>query len=143
MIVQNGGTRALCARLFYAQGVTAISQITASQVQAGDDGIVWLQLGRVPVRLPEPAASIALAVVANRKGHATIGAARPAARHCSSSRPRFPPRSSPAPSTSAPTSLPPWPRLSAGDWAAYAADVSRRPQQQPAQPAELSPNDTS
>ena len=31
-----------------------------------------------------------------------------------------------------------WQRLSAGDWAAYAADVSRRPRQQAAQPAEPS-----
>ena len=61
--------------LLYAQGVTAISRMTASQVHAGDDGTVRLQLGRVPVQLPDPVASIALAVAANRKGHATIGAA--------------------------------------------------------------------
>ncbi len=30
----------------------------------------------MPVQLPDPVASIALAVAANRKGHATIGAAR-------------------------------------------------------------------
>jgi hypothetical protein len=63
--------------LLYAQGVTAISRMTASQVQAGDDGTVRLQLGRVPAELPEPVASIALAAAANRKGHATIGAAVP------------------------------------------------------------------
>jgi hypothetical protein len=63
--------------LFYAQGVTALSRMTAGQVQAGGNGTVRLQLGRVPVQLPEPAASIALAVAANRKGHATIGAAGP------------------------------------------------------------------
>jgi hypothetical protein len=51
--------------------------MTASQVHAGDDGTVRLQLGRVPVQLPEPVASIALTVAANRKGHATIGAAKP------------------------------------------------------------------
>lgn len=63
--------------LLYAQGVTAISRMTAGQVQSGDDGTVRLQLGRVPVELPEPVASITLAVAAKRKGHATIGAAGP------------------------------------------------------------------
>ena len=62
--------------LLYAQAVTAISRMTAGQVQSGD-GIVRLHLGRVPLKLPEPVASIALAVAANRKGHATIGAAGP------------------------------------------------------------------
>jgi hypothetical protein len=36
-----------------------------------------LRLGRVPVQLPEPAAALARAVAANRKGHATIGAREP------------------------------------------------------------------
>ena len=45
--------------LLYAQGVTAISRMTASQVQASD-GIVRLRLGRVPVQLPEPVAALAL-----------------------------------------------------------------------------------
>ena len=40
--------------LLYAQGVTAISRMTAGQVQARDDGTVRLQIGRVPVQLPEP-----------------------------------------------------------------------------------------
>jgi hypothetical protein len=62
--------------LLYAQGATAISQMTTSQIQAGDDG-VCLRLGRVPIRLPEPVAALARTVLANRKGHATIGARQP------------------------------------------------------------------
>lgn len=147
--------------LLYAQGVTAIRLMTAGQAQAGDDGTVQLRLGRVPVGLPEPVASIALAVAANRKGHATIGAAGPSPWLFPGGQPGQPisgarltqrlealgisPRQArstalfqlaaeiPAAilartlgiSTSAAVT---WQRLSAGDWAAYAADVSRRNQ---------------
>jgi hypothetical protein len=62
--------------LLYAQGATAISQMTTGQIQAGDDG-VRLRLGRVPIHLPEPVAALARTVLANRKGHATIGARQP------------------------------------------------------------------
>jgi hypothetical protein len=62
--------------LLYAQGATAISQMTTGQIQAGDDG-VRLHLGRVPIHLPEPAATIARTVLANRKGRAAIGARHP------------------------------------------------------------------
>ena len=62
--------------LLYAQGATAISQMTAAQIQASDDS-VRLHLGRVPIHLPEPAATIARAVLANRKGQAAIGARQP------------------------------------------------------------------
>jgi hypothetical protein len=62
--------------LLYAQGATAISRMTTSQIQANAHG-VRLHLGRVPIRLPEPVAALARAVVANRKGHATIGALAP------------------------------------------------------------------
>ena len=64
--------------LLYAQGATAISQMTTGQIQAGDDG-VRLRLGRVPIHLPEPVAALARTVLANRKGHATIGARQPSA----------------------------------------------------------------
>ena len=60
----------------YAQGATAISQMTTGQIQAGEDD-VRLRLGRVPVQLPEPAAALARTVLANRKGHANIGASQP------------------------------------------------------------------
>ena len=50
--------------------------MTTGQFQAGDDG-VRLRLGRVPIHLPEPVATIARTVLANRKGHATIGARQP------------------------------------------------------------------
>ena len=62
--------------LLYAQGATAISQMTAAQIQASDNS-VRLRLGRVPIHLPEPAATIARTVLANRKGQAAIGARRP------------------------------------------------------------------
>lgn len=62
--------------LLYAQGATAISQMTTGAIQAGDDG-VRLRLGRVPIYLPDPVAALARAVLANRKGHATIGARQP------------------------------------------------------------------
>ena len=145
--------------LLYAQGVTAISRMTASQVHAGD-GIVRLRLGRVPVQLPEPVAALALTVAANRNGHATIGAAGPSPWLFPGGQPGLPvsgqrltqrlgalgirPRR--ARSTALfqlATEIPAailartlgvsidvavtWQRMSAGDWAAYAADVSRRP----------------
>jgi hypothetical protein len=62
--------------LLYAHGATAISQMTTSQIQASDDS-VRLRLGRVPIHLPEPLATIARTVLANRKGHASIGARQP------------------------------------------------------------------
>jgi hypothetical protein len=62
--------------LLYAQGATTISQMTTGQLQAGNDG-VRLRLGRVPIHLPEPVATLACTVLANRKGHATIGARQP------------------------------------------------------------------
>ena len=52
--------------------------MTAAQIQASDDS-VRLRLGRVPIHLPEPAATIARTVLANRKGQAAIGARRPSA----------------------------------------------------------------
>ena len=62
--------------LLYAQGTTAISQMTTDQVQASAND-VRLRLGRVPIQLPEPVATLARTVAANRKGHATIGARKP------------------------------------------------------------------
>ena len=150
--------------LLYAQGVTAISRMTACQVQAGGDGAVRLQLGRVPVELPEPVGSIALAVAANRKGHATIGAAGPSPWLFPGGQPGQPisgarltlrldaigisPRQARSTALFQLAAEVPaailartlgvstdvavtWQRLSAGDWAAYAADISRRPPQQP------------
>ena len=64
--------------MLYAQGATAISQMTTGQLQAGHDG-VRPRLGRTPIHLPEPVATIARTVLANRKGHASIGARQPSA----------------------------------------------------------------
>ena len=44
--------------LRYAQGVAATSRMTVGQIQA-DDGDVRLRLGRVPIQLPEPVATLA------------------------------------------------------------------------------------
>ena len=121
----------------------------------------------MPVQLPDPVASIALAVAANRKGHATIGAAGSSPWLFPGGQPGQPisgarltkrldalgisPRQArstalfqlaaevPAAilartlgiSTNVAVT---WQRLSAGDWAAYAADVSRRPRSSPSRP---------
>ena len=62
--------------LLYAQGATAISQMTTKQIHT-DDHDIRLHLGRVPIQLPEPVATLARTVIANRKGHATIGTLTP------------------------------------------------------------------
>lgn len=41
------------------------------------DEDVRISFGRAPIRLPDPVANLARAVVATRKGHATIGATEP------------------------------------------------------------------
>ena len=38
---------------------------------------VHLQLGRAPIHLPEPVATLARTVTSHRKGHATVGALTP------------------------------------------------------------------
>ena len=149
--------------LLYAQGATAISSMTSSQVQA-DGGTIRLHLGRVPIQLPEPVASIALAVAANRKGHATIGATGPSPWLFPGGQPGRPistarltlrlealgislrqarstalfqlaaeiPAAILARTLGVSTDVAVvWQRLSAGDWASYAADVSRRTTPQP------------
>ncbi|MFI5065484.1 MAG: hypothetical protein ACHP9Z_16120 [Streptosporangiales bacterium] len=58
--------------LLYAQQPAAISRLTLGHVQAGGDQ-VRLMLGREPVVLPEPLASLILQVAATRRGHAVIG----------------------------------------------------------------------
>jgi hypothetical protein len=50
--------------------------MTVEQIQASADDI-RLHLGRVPIQLPEPIATLARTVISNRKGHATIGALAP------------------------------------------------------------------
>ncbi len=50
--------------------------MTVSQILVSEHD-VRLRLGRAPIQLPEPVATLARAVTANRKGHATIGAAQP------------------------------------------------------------------
>jgi hypothetical protein len=145
--------------LLYAQHTTAISRMTTGQVQADGD-TVRLSLGRVPVQLPEPVATLARTVAANRKGHATIGAAKPSPWLFPGGQPGRPVsgdrltqrlealgirsrRTRSAALFQLATEIPAailartlgistdaaaaWQRLSAGDWAAYAADVSRRP----------------
>lgn len=151
--------------LLYAQGVTAISQMTTGQIQASADD-VRLRLGRVPIQLPEPVATLARTVAANRKGHATIGARAPSPWLFPGGQPGRPISSARLtqrlsnvgirPSQDRSTALfqlateipaailartlgistdaaVTWQRHSAGDWATYAADVSRRPSQETAE----------
>ncbi len=58
--------------LLYAQQPAAISRLTLDHVQASGDQ-VRLLLGREPVVLPEPLATLVLQVAATRRGHAVIG----------------------------------------------------------------------
>jgi hypothetical protein len=58
--------------LLYAQWPSAVSRLTLDHVQHRDDQ-VRLRLGREPVVLPEPLASLVLELVATRRGHAALG----------------------------------------------------------------------
>ena len=58
--------------LLYAQRAARISRLTLAHVQQSGDG-VRLHLGARPVVLPEPLAGLVLDLVANRRGHATLG----------------------------------------------------------------------
>jgi hypothetical protein len=62
--------------LLYAQQTAAISRMTVDQIQDGTTEVT-IRLGRAPIQLPEPVAALARTMLANRKGHATIGAASP------------------------------------------------------------------
>lgn len=59
--------------LLYAQNPASICRMVVADIDTTSDS-VNLHLGRTPIQLPEPVAEIARSVVANRKGHATIGA---------------------------------------------------------------------
>jgi hypothetical protein len=144
--------------LLYAQWPSAVSRLTLDHIQANSDE-VRLQLGREPVVLPEPLASLVLELVDNRRGHAAIGdqgtspwlfpggqPGRPVSAYQLGERLRqlgLHPRQ--ARSTALfqlATDLPAvmlarllgihisvavaWQRASSGDWANYAAEVSRR-----------------
>lgn len=144
--------------LLYAQGATAISRMTVEQIHI-DAHEVRLQLGRVPIQLPEPVATLARDVVAHRKGHATIGVLAPSPWLFPGGQPGRPIstarltqrlndlgiRPNQTRSTALfqlATQIPAailartlgihtdvavtWQRLSGGDWASYAAQVSQR-----------------
>jgi hypothetical protein len=144
--------------LLYAQWPAAISRLTLSHVQTSGDH-VRLSLGREPVTLPEPLASLVRQLLTTRHGHAAIGddgtsawlfpggqPGRPISSYRLAERLReHGIYSGQARSTALfqlATDLPAavlarllgihitvavaWQRASAGDWAVYAADVSRR-----------------
>lgn len=144
--------------LLYAQNPASICRMVIDNIDTTSDP-VSLHLGRAPIQLPEPVAEIARSVVANRKGHATIGALAPSPWLFPGGQPgrpistgqlavrlnRLGIRPGPARSTALfqlATEIPAailartlgihtdvavsWQRLSAGDWASYAADISRR-----------------
>lgn len=58
--------------LLYAQTPATISRLTLDHVQA-DGTNVRLRLGREPIVLPEPLASLVLQLVASRHGHGALG----------------------------------------------------------------------
>jgi hypothetical protein len=146
--------------LLYAQWPSVISRLTLDHVQASDHQI-RLHLGREPVILPEPLASLVRQLVATRRGHAALGdqqtspwlfpggqPGRPISAYQLAERLRqLGIRSAQSRSTALfqlATDLPAailarmlgihinvataWQRASAGDWAAYAADISHRTQ---------------
>jgi len=144
--------------LLYAQPSSTISQLTTSDVDTSGD-TVTLRLGRVPVALPEPLASLARALVAKRRGHAVLGdqgtsrwlfpGGRPAQPVHPATLGRRLQRIGLQPSRARqtamfelagelPAAIPArtlgihikvaveWQQLAAGDWARYAAEISRR-----------------
>ena len=146
--------------LFYAQWPSVISRLTLDHVQA-TSSTVRLHLGREPVILPEPLASLVRQLAATRQGHAALGyqgispwlfpggqPGRPISAYQLAERLRqLGIRSGQSRSTALfqlATDLPAailarllgihisvaatWQRASAGDWTAYAAEVSRRTQ---------------
>lgn len=58
--------------LLYAQWPATISRLTLDDVHTGDQQ-VRLRLGREPIVLPEPLATLVLHLLASRHGHATLG----------------------------------------------------------------------
>jgi hypothetical protein len=58
--------------LLYAQWPSTISRLTIDHVNTAGDQ-VRLSLGRTPITLPEPLASLTLTLVATRRGHAVLG----------------------------------------------------------------------
>jgi hypothetical protein len=144
--------------LLYAQRASAISRLTLGRLQAAD-GQVRIRLGREPVILPEPLATLAMQLAATRRGHAAIGDQGTSAWLLPGGQPGQPisafqlterlrqlgirsGQSRSAALFQLATDLPAavlarllgihitvaaaWQRASAGDWAAYAAEVSRR-----------------
>ena len=144
--------------LLYAQGATTISRMRVEQIHI-DAHDVRLQLGRVPIQLPEPVAALARDVIAHRKGHATIGAVAPSPWLFPGGQPGRPISTARLTQRLANLGLRPnqtrstalfqlateipaailartlgihthvavtWQRLSGGDWASYAAQVSQR-----------------
>ena len=138
--------------------VTAISQMTVEQIHI-DDHDVHLLLGRVPIHLPEPVATLARTVLARRKGHATIGALTPSPWLFPGGQPGRPISTARLTQRLANLGIRPnqtrstalfqlateipaailartlgihtdvavaWQRLSGGDWASYAAQISQR-----------------
>jgi hypothetical protein len=140
--------------VLYAQNPASICRMVIDNIDTTSDR---LHLGQAPIQLPEPVAEIARSVVANRKGHATIGALTPSLWLLPGGQPgrpistgqltlrlnRLGIRPNQARNTALfqlATEIPAailartlgihtdvavsWQRLSAGDWATYAADIS-------------------
>jgi hypothetical protein len=144
--------------VLYAQWPSVISRLTLDHVQASDNEI-RIHLGREPVILPEPLASLIRQLIVSGRGHAALGdqqtspwlfpggqPGRPISAYQLAERLRQLGISSRQSRSTAlfqlATQVPAavlarmlgthisvaaaWQRASAGDWTAYAADVSRR-----------------
>jgi hypothetical protein len=131
--------------LLYAQWPAAISHLTLGHVDTSDDQ-ARIRLGREPVVLPEPLDALVRQLVATRHGHAAIGDAGTSPWLFPGGQPgQLGIRSGQSRSAALfqlATDLPAailalllgihisvavaWQRAAAGDWAAYAADISHR-----------------
>ena len=59
--------------LLYAQKTTVVSRLTTDRLDVSE-GRVRLRLGKVPIVLPDQVADLALGLMTNQRGHATVGA---------------------------------------------------------------------
>ncbi|MFF7074574.1 hypothetical protein [Streptomyces pseudovenezuelae] len=103
--------------ILYAQKISTISQLTVDDVDITGDTVA-IAFGSSPVTLPSPLAALVRELVATRRGKAKIGTPDDV--------PWLFPGGQPGRPLSDSQVAVQWQRASAGDWASYAADVSRR-----------------
>jgi hypothetical protein len=62
--------------VLYAQSLSAVSQLTIDQVSIGPRGVT-LALSQTPLELPEPLGHLVQELLAQRRGHASVGRGQP------------------------------------------------------------------